>query len=1787
MPSPADHENLRRWGRAVRGAVGGALVMSTSIAVVALSASPASADTQTATNSASLALPAGGNAAPDHSAANIYPSPITISGMTGTVTKVTVRFNNLTFNSTVSDLDILLVGPGGQTTVVMSDAGGNNPVSNVSPTFDDAAAATVASGGLASGTYKPTNNAAGFTGDVYPAPAPAGPYGSSFASFNGTNPNGTWNLYAVDDSNGDSGTMAGGWTLSVETGVTTFPGQLQLHQAEYRGTEGGGVATVTIDRVNGDDGPVGVTFATGSGTATAGVDYTAVSQTVSFADGQTSRTVDIPIADDPSVEGIDELVPITLSAPTGGATLGSPTSGQVRIQDNDARANAFPIDIPAVGSPSGIGPAYPYPSNIVVAGASGVVTDVNVSIDNLSHTTPNDVGLLLVAPNGATTLVMSDAGSNANPVTNIDLTFDDEAATSLPASGPIGGGGTYKPTDDDLEDDGTDTFAAPAPAEPFGATLSALDGTSPNGTWSLYVIDDAGGDIGSISGGWSLSLTTATASAGGPYTAPEGSSVTLSGSTSPNVPGATYEWDVDGDGQYDDATGQNPTVSAATLAAIGLGDGPDSSNVRVRATSGSAVITSSATTLTITNVAPTATFSNNGPVTEGNTADVSFSGQSDPASADTTAGFRYSYDFDDDGDWEVGDGTYAGSSTSSSATVPTSVLTAVGTYEVNGRILDKDGGFTDYTTVVTVDPPPNADPVADAGPDQIVDPGDTVTLDGTGSTDADSDPLTYDWIQTGGPAVTLTGATTAQPTFTAPASGTLTFQLTVDDGQGGTDTDTVSVRVNRPPTADAGPDQLVNLGDTVTLDGTGSTDPDAGDSLDYSWVQTGGGTVVTLTGAGTAQPTFTSPEGPDVLVFEVTVTDEGGKTDTDTVTVTVNGPPTADAGPNQEAELGDTVTLDGTGSTDPDGDTLLYSWVQTAGPAVTLVGANTASPSFTAPAGPGTITFELTVDDQNGRTDTDEVNVGLNKPPVADAGPNQDAVQGDTVTLDGTGSTDPEADPLQFSWVQTAGPAVTLTGATTATPSFTAPTGPATLTFELTVTDDEGLTDTDTVNVVVNGIPTADAGPDQLVNLGDTVTLDGTGSTDPDADTLTYAWEQTGGGTVVTLTGAGTAQPTFTAPEGPDVLVFNLTVTDEAGDTDTDTVTVTVNGPPTADAGPNQDAELGDTVTLDGTGSTDPDGDTLLYSWIQTAGPAVTLVGANTASPSFTAPAGPGTITFQLTVDDQQGRTDTDEVNVGLNQPPVADAGPDQDASQGDTVTLDGTGSTDPEGDPLQYSWIQTAGPAVTLTGANTATPTFTAPAGPATITFELTVTDDEGLTDTDAVEIDLNGTPTADAGPDQDVDAGDTVTLDGTGSTDPDGDTLTYSWVRTSGPAVTLTGASTASPTFTAPAGPATITFELTVTDGSGETDTDTVVVTVNGVPTADAGSNQLVNAGDAVTLDGSGSSDPDSDPITYSWVQTAGPSVTLAGAGTAAPTFTAPAAGSVVSFELTVDDGEGGTDTDTVTVTVNTPPVANAGADRTVPAGVAVTLDGTASSDANGGTLAYAWTQTAGPAVTLTGAATAQPTFTSPPSPSTLTFELSVDDGQGATDTDSVTIAVADPPVLKVTTAHTCQGQGATLGLRLKPLAPAATFELATSNSKLLPVSRMTVDATGLTVRPRSTRSGVARVTITARNGGGSTTLVVRILVGTNGDDVLNGSAMSGIILARGGDDVANGKDARDLLCGGDGDDRLRGGFSADVLYGEGGNDRLRGGAGDDVLVGGPGQNLLVPKGLGMPTF
>jgi len=147
-----------------------------------------------------------------------------------------------------------------------------------------------------------------------------------------------------------------------------------------------------------------------------------------------------------------------------------------------------------------------YPSTITVIGMSGAISKVVVKLKGLNHTYPDDLDILLVSPGGQKVMLMSDAGSGADLV-NVNLTFDGVVSTFLPNSSQISSG-TYLPTNHASTSGSTDPFGAPAPAAPYGTSLGAFNGTSPNGTWHLFVKDDSGQDQGSIANGWELIITT-------------------------------------------------------------------------------------------------------------------------------------------------------------------------------------------------------------------------------------------------------------------------------------------------------------------------------------------------------------------------------------------------------------------------------------------------------------------------------------------------------------------------------------------------------------------------------------------------------------------------------------------------------------------------------------------------------------------------------------------------------------------------------------------------------------------------------------------------------------------------------------------------------------------------------------------------------------------------------------------------------------------------------------------------------------------------------------------------------------------------------------------------------------------------------------------------------------------------------------------------------------------------------------------------------------------------------
>jgi hypothetical protein len=380
------------------------------------------------------------------------------------------------------------------------------------------------------------------------------------------------------------------------------------------------------------------------------------------------------------------------------------------------------------------------------------------------------------------------------------------------------------------------------------------------------------------------------------------------------------------------------------------------------------------------------------------------------------------------------------------------------------------------------------------------------------------------------------------------------------------------------------------------------------------------------------------------------------------------------------------VTLSGLESSSPVGNSLTYSWQQTAGPPVKLDSTTNPTITFTTPAvGAGILqmlTFQLSVDDGHGGNDTTTMNVmvqHVSHPPILVMGKDITVMEGDPVTISGS-ATDPDNNPLTYSWGQFSGPSASFSTNTSPTLSFTAPMvspqASAKLLFLLEVSDPYGEKARGQVEVTV--LSKASASPilsctDITARQGDQVTLAPI-ITNPDNNQVpAYFFSQVSGVPVVFTPGTS-PNPSFTVPQPvatkstPQYLAgqvqFVLFANDGVTYLPQCWVTVNIAQPlsqaasaPVANAGVDKTVEHTEFVTLDGTAST---GDNLQYSWTQTSGDHVTLIAENTAQPNFVAPdvaiGQTKTLTFQLTVSNENGK-DSASVTITVenpNQPPTA-----------------------------------------------------------------------------------------------------------------------------------------------------------------------------------------------------------------------------------------------------------------------------------------------------------------------------------------------------------------------------------------------------------------------------------------------------------------------------------------------------------------------------------------------------
>jgi subtilisin-like proprotein convertase family protein len=291
-------------------------------------------------------------------------------------------------------------------------------------------------------------------------------------------------------------TLTSSLTNGLPTTQVAFTASVNLGATGTVTFSDNGVETVTVPLSNGTavwntTRPHGMHSITAvyKGSSTHGQ---STSNAVSYLVGNTQVSInDVTVSEGNS--GTNNAVfTVTAVQPEGQPTI------TYRVIDGSAIGtrlgiNATPIAIPGATNPS----------TINLAGSNSVISKLTVTLNRLEHTNPADIDMVLVGPNGTGVVLMSDAGGGAD-VFNVVLTFDDAAPFALnPLNLPPG---TFRPTD--FDGGLPDSFGSPAPYSTLATSLSAFNGLSPNGLWSLYIVDDTSGEAGVLQGGWTLNIET-------------------------------------------------------------------------------------------------------------------------------------------------------------------------------------------------------------------------------------------------------------------------------------------------------------------------------------------------------------------------------------------------------------------------------------------------------------------------------------------------------------------------------------------------------------------------------------------------------------------------------------------------------------------------------------------------------------------------------------------------------------------------------------------------------------------------------------------------------------------------------------------------------------------------------------------------------------------------------------------------------------------------------------------------------------------------------------------------------------------------------------------------------------------------------------------------------------------------------------------------------------------------------------------------------------------------------
>lgn len=715
---------------------------------------------------------------------------------------------------------------------------------------------------------------------------------------------------------------------------------------------------------------------------------------------------------------------------------------------------------------------------------------------------------------------------------------------------------------------------------------------------------------------------------------------------------------------------------------------------------------------------------------------------------------------------------------------------ATGTYVFELTVTDNDGVTAKAQVKVTVAAAPNIAPVANAGaPQSILLPINLVTLNGSGSKDADGSIRSYSWRKLSGPGtISIATPLVSITLVTGLLQGSYTFELTVTDNEGAVGKDTVAVTVspllNRAPVANAGTASTIQLPrNSIELNGSASTDPD-GTIRSYQWSSISGPSQATLANAGSVKASASGLVA-GTYVFELKVTDNAGAVATARVSVIVtpaaNVAPVAHAGNNSTIQLPmNSVTLDGSASKDNDGSVVSFKWAKVEGPASFSITTPSAAKTTVTGLTSGTYRFELTVTDNGGLSSKATATIVVSPapvvvPPVAIAGENVAiTLPVNEVRLSAGQSYDPAGNTINSSWSKLSGPeSITISNPNN---SVTALRNlvEGQYAIQLKVTNALGAAAYDTISVVVKKETprppaakplVANAGDDQTITLPtNEVRMSASASHDPNGGTFSSNWSKISGPASIVISNPNNSVTALrNLTEG--VYSILLTITGTNGTTATDTVKITVKkgltAPPpppakklVANAGADQTIQLPlNEVRLTSRESYDPAGGTFSSRWSKISGPASISISnpmnAVTAIRNLTE----GVYSIQLTISNAAGAVgyDTVVIRVQSATPPpppktlTANAGGNQTIVLPlNEVRLSSRNSTHRNGDYFMSQWTKVSGPSsIRITNpGNAVTAVRNLEAG--VYRIALTITDLQGRSDDDTISITVKQASTA-----------------------------------------------------------------------------------------------------------------------------------------------------------------------------------------------------------------------------------------------------------------------------------------------------------------------------------------------------------------------------------------------------------------------------------------------------------